>query len=424
MLKRVLAFLFSIVFAVSLVACNKDPQNPSTENTGTDSSPSTSSQSSETDTASVTDSVSDTVTNTDTNAATDSASTGSSSNTDSSATTDTNSSTNTDTSTDKQPDTEVVVTPDQYNDSLSHLFFATDTTNFAITLFDLNRCNGDWSKLKDDSCIVWKWNSEEDPNCKYTSIIGNGITAAKLRTSPKYGEVVISCSAGGWVGIIDYKTRTVVYEARTAEKATSPHDIEMLPNGDLAVIGSEGKLYYFALSAGDITEPTATKRTDGGHGVCWDPKQECLWVLSNTNVNCVEIEGYGTSQVNLVFNSDKGVEFRSDDKEGHALSPMFGSPGKYWFTAINSVWIFDSTTNTYEKAPDYCQNKNVKGIAYFADGTMIQTPAEMGPDSADWYSDGFNVIVYDESKTEPTVTEIYSDSRTFYKVFPVTKNYQ
>ncbi len=402
MLKRVFSLLLCAVMAASLVACNNNgtdntvDASEGTQTSATDSDSTVSSQNTQTDT----DSASSTqaVTQTDTN-------------------TDTGDSTET-----KPQDGPLL-----YNDEISHLYFATDTKNSAITIYDLDYCDGDWSFLEKDFCVVWEWESKKDKNCKYKSIIGNGITAAKLRNSPVYGEVVVTCSTGGWVGLIDYEERTVVYETSVTG---GPHDIEMLPNGDLAVIGSGGELHYICLSSGNSKESCFTLKTTGGHGVCWDPKQECLWILEDYTLSCIKVDGYGTSDIELLYVEGKGIDFEADDYAGHVLSPMWGDPGKYWFTATDAVWIFDSLANTYEKAPDFYQCEWGKGIAYFEDGTMIQTPGGMGTGDYDWYSKGFRLVTYQEvagsngTQSEPVVSEIISSTRSFYKVFPVTKEYQ
>ena len=339
-----------------------------------------------------------------------------------------------DASSDDKKEGDLVV----YDPDIDHLFLATDICNHSIVLYDLDRCEDVYENLLTDKCVVWEWDADEDPNCKGN--VGAGIDAAKYRYSPYYEkDVIIACSSSGWAGVIDYEEKTVLWEYAIG---SGPHSIEMMPNGDVVVACSggefEGKLSYVPLSAG-ATKPSHEIFCPSGHGVSYDPVNECLWVLEFEQVFAVNVQGYGTAKAKLVRLNGTGYDFGAskEDTSGHVLSPKYGEPGKYW-VAGGKLWIFDTATEELSKVYPHSSAYNhksanwMKGVAYFEDGTMIQTvPGSGGDTTYDWSCGGFRITVLEEStgkvkKAVAKTHEIYFEKtdREFYKVHPFNKNYQ
>ncbi|MBP3300985.1 MAG: hypothetical protein J6M34_05740 [Clostridia bacterium] len=336
-----------------------------------------------------------------------------------------------------QPDdkAEVIL----YDPKMEHKFIATDIANHSIVVYDLNLCDGDYQLLKDDDvAVIWEWDADEDPNCKLKDQVASGIDAAKYRYSPYYKrDVIVACSSAGWAGVIDYEARTVLWEYNIGN---GPHSIELMPNsGDVVVACSSGpksgKLSYIPLSAGE-TKPSHYIFCPSGHGVMWDPQNEHLWVLEYEQVFACYVEGEGTKNARLKRVEGSGANFNKQDASGHAFSPVYGQPGKYWVTA-GKLWQFDAETETltrtFSRSGKYTAN-SIKGIAGFADGTSIQTVAEFsgkGKTTYDWSCDGFRIVVMEMSSgqvKQPTakVYNVYFNTshREFYKVHPFTKDYQ
>lgn len=322
-----------------------------------------------------------------------------------------------------------------FNKNIQHQFFATDVRNSSILIYDLNLCNGDYSKLSGNSCVVWEWIPRYQPSCKYPEY-ASVPTAAKLRYSPVYDrEVVIACAATGWAGIIDYDTFTVLFEIVLDN---GPHDVELLPNGDFVVAGTggplDGSLVYLPLSAG-VTTSSHEISTTHGHGVLWDEERECLWVLEDHRLWAVQIEGYGTAGAKMKMVNGSSASFSHLDYAGHAFVPVYGTSDAFWFSGTLGIWTFDKETgiNSYPKnySNDYTVN-GVKGIAWFSDGTMVQSVAGLGPNPLyDYSSNGLRLITVREVKlsngeilTLTDVQEITIGNRDFYKVFPVERNYR
>ena len=321
-----------------------------------------------------------------------------------------------------------------YDPDMEHKFIATDITNHSIVVFDLNACDGDFTKLTDDSVsVVWEWDPEEDPTCKGNP--GAGIDSAKYRYSAYYErDVIIACSSGGWAGVIDYEEKKVLWEY---EIGNGPHSIEMLPNGDVVVACSSdpGALVYVPLSAG-VTRPSSSIPSLYCHGVSWDPENEWLWVLEDTGVYAATITDMGTAEGKISRIGGVGDTFGGGEAGGHAFSPVYGEPGKYWASSGQYLWQFDTETEeltrSYNRYGALTHSNNIKGIASFPDGTVVETVAGLcGNDTKGWSSDGFRIIVRKTSEGKVqvvrdivTVVQFDVTHREFYKVQPFTKDYQ
>lgn len=326
--------------------------------------------------------------------------------------------------------------PVVWDDELEHKIIVSDITLHGIVVLDLNVCSGDWDKLTSDPVVVWEWKAENSKGCTIGATrVGQGIDEAKYRYSEYYGkDVIIAASSGGWAGVIDYETGDTLWEAALSN---CPHSIEMLPNGDVVVAGSggskasEGSLVYYPLSAGKTTKSNELK-INSCHGVCWDPEEEVLWTVGADGVYCVKPSNMGKENAKLTLVSGSEAKFKNDSW-GHDLSPVFGSPTKYWVTA-GEVWQFD--TETLKLTQGYTNKSNlnassVKGIAYFEDGTMVQTVANKGnvKTTYDWSTRQLRVLVRTMTTGKvptPKYTsyEIEFPDREFYKVHTFTKDYK
>ena len=318
-----------------------------------------------------------------------------------------------------------------YDDSIDHLFMVTDITNHSIVVYDLDACEGDFNKLTDDkTAIVWEWDAEKDPNCKINP--GAGIDSAKFRYSAYYKkDVVIACSSGGWAGVIDYEKKTVLWEYNVGN---GPHSIEMIPNGDVVVACSSdpGALAYVPLSAG-ATKPSSSIPSLYCHGVSWDPENEWLWVLEDDGVYAAGIKNMGTKEGQIYRIGGTGSKFGNGITGGHAFSPIYGQPGMYWASSASHLWQFDSVnetiTRTYDRSSTLTAKSNIKGIASFVDGTVVETVAGLcGNDTYGWSSDGLRIITREMTSGKVqvvvTVVKFEPSHREFYKVQPFTKEYQ
>lgn len=307
-----------------------------------------------------------------------------------------------------------------------YAFLATDVRNHSIVVFDLALTEGNFQNLANgDQCVVWEW--DEDDVSDGVDRRGGGFDAAKLRYSPYYGkDVVIACSSGGWAGVIDYETQAVLWE--WCPGRGNFHSIEMMPNGDIVVAGAggDGRIYYIPVASG-VTEPSHSIGSPSGHGVVYDPETEWLWILDYDEIYACTVSGYGTAEAELERVKGTNI-FLGSEKDGHVLSPVFGEPGKFWVAISARVYLFDAKEKSLTEAPDYYNDKLVKGMAYLPNQTMVMTVAQTGNATFDWSCGEIRIVAMESSDSNnqefvAVDTNVAFDDREFYKVYPFTKDY-
>lgn len=313
-----------------------------------------------------------------------------------------------------------------FDTSIEHKVIATDIRRHSIVVFDLNKCNGDFELLKDDSvAVVWEWDCDDDPNCMIKP--GYNLDSAKFRYSPYYGkDVIVACASNGWVGVIDYEARSLIWEYKLE---SGPHSVEMLPNGDVVVsVSTEvGAVVYFPLSAG-VKEPSHSLPSTYSHGVSWDPQEKMLWVLEDDAVVAFRVNGAGTADAKLVRVGGMGAA--PGVTGGHALAPVAGQPGKYWASFGAKLFVFDSEDAVIKPADKKYVQGPIKGICSFADNTVVQVIAGKGElITPGWSSRELRIYVKEvtSSKVKPlkdVMVDISFPDREFYKIQAFTKDYQ
>lgn len=305
-----------------------------------------------------------------------------------------------------------------------------------IYVLDLNKAGGIPDLLCLEDAIVWKWDPKECPNIQHPDRVG--AAGLKVRHSEYWDtDVILLAESNGWVGVVDYETKEMLFEQQLNR---GPHCIELMPNGDL-VVASSGNgdesiagLYYFPLSTGTEEKSDFTP-FKGAHGVCYDPENECLWALGDDEIRCYAVLNYGKADAKLKWVQGEGdslVELK--DIGGHNLAPVYGQPGKYWVTSIKGMYLFDSSTGklskTYKDRKDL-SHANIKGIAYFADGTAVQAGYVGEGGDPEYCSTALRVITME--MTTGKVSSVRAVTREIpfktkgmqtYKVQAFNKNYQ
>ncbi len=317
-----------------------------------------------------------------------------------------------------------------FDPELDHKLIMDDSSK-RILVMDLDNGTSpeDWNA---EDAVIWEWSVDDAKGAK---IQGKDvrIDSVKYRYSSYYKkDVIVFCGSSGWVGIVDYQTKDLLFEHQPGQ---GPHSVELLPNGDLVLACSgnngadEGRVLYYPLSSGSVLPSSEKVKLNSAHGVSYDPQNEVIWALGSTEVIALKVFGTGT-EAKLTKINGLGVTF--DVAGGHVLSPAFGHPGKYWISTSQQTWIFDGTEGTISAADLQCKsysNKSVKGMAYFSDGTMVQTAHDQGG-TGTYRSSQFRVLYLTKSAgkvTQAVVKEVMIPHRTgsqTYKVHVFTKEYQ
>lgn len=411
MKKKLFALFLALVMVLSLAACS-DPE-PSTDS-GSDPGVNTNSAS---DVSSDTGSL-----GTETDAATDSSSDAS---TETQQNTNTNSQQNTNTdsqvsSSDSSDKTEDVQKPFGYDPDLDHKVILTDNVGTAILVLDLD--NGSWGNLD--------WKANPDLVVAKIQVGDLALDSARYRYSSYYGkDVIIATSSDGKFYIYEYtpdaavcKQLFRVTDSKANEQEISlynAHSAEILPNGDVVIATSgyqkdgdgsnyrNGGIHYYPAGS---KKRAAFLSLPFAHGVVWDDKNQCLWSVGFEGIVAIKIKGSGE---NVTMEKIKGKGYKaSKEFHGHDLVPAYGLDGKYWVSDGEAVYLFDTATNKLTKAKEY-NYENIKGIAYFEDGTTVLS---------DWTPYFVTHVV--DPLTQKTTKYPSALPGKVYKVNVFTKNYQ
>lgn len=206
---------------------------------------------------------------------------------------------------------------------------------------------------------------------------GNRVDEARLRYSEKWGTYIICfTSSSGYVGVAGYPSEDCLWEVEL--KGTSPHSIEYLPSGMIAVASSGGS----DTSKGFIRLYSTEKKNNNhyaeaqltsAHAVLWDETREVLWAMGSSDIVAYEI-GDDPANPTLTKIAAYGCK---DMKGGHDLSAICGNDDQVWVGG-SIIRVFDKTTGKLISNFDgeyQIDSGNVKCICSFPDGTAARTVA-------------------------------------------------
>ncbi len=239
---------------------------------------------------------------------------------------------------------------------------------------------------------------------------GDRVDEARLRYSAEHGSYVIGfTSSSGYCALASYPEEKCLWQAELA--GSSPHSIEYIPGGLVAVASSggndtsKGSVRIYSVETGKYS---AVKLTSA-HALLWDETRELLWAMGSTDIVAYEV----------AFDGDKptlskaSVYSCNDMQGGHDLSAIAGDDDRVWVGG-SIVKIFDKRTGKLvDSFPGSVQlnKKNVKCICSFPDGSAALTVATGV--YASHNTDRFELFTF--GLTIATPTEFVFDGRAFYK---------
>ena len=242
---------------------------------------------------------------------------------------------------------------------------------------------------------------------------GNRVDEARLRYSEKWGTyIILFTSSSGYVGVASYPAEECLWQAELG--GTSPHSIEYLPNGMIAVASSGGSKtengfirLYSAENKKDAKY--AEKQLTSAHAVLWDETREILWAMGSSLIVAYEI-GDDPSAPSMTKIASYGC---NNMKGGHDFSAICGNEDQVWVGG-SFVRVFDKTTGTILSSyPGSAQinSSSVKCICSFPDGDAALTVATGV--YASHNTDRFKLFKFDGNNASAT-THVF-DGRAFYK---------
>lgn len=216
-----------------------------------------------------------------------------------------------------------------------------------------------------------------------------GCTGINFRIHETHGEVIIVAS-GTRAELLDYDTGKLLWYTNYA--APSSHGAELLPNGVAAIASSHGNAIRFFDVDGSRTKYIEVEFKDA-HAVLWDPKNELLWGLGETELRAFKVVKAGKNDITVTEDMERYTKLPSN--LGHDLAPYYYDDDKMWVTVFSTFYIYDKTTKTFTKEVEgddgLIVRRRVKGIGNFADGSMVTAyPDELETSYQTWTTEKIN----------------------------------
>ena len=259
-------------------------------------------------------------------------------------------------------------------EKVAHEVIVTDIGNGRIVVADLDR-EDPFAKEN----LIWEFIPTEELGWEDVTQerLSMSISGVKYRWSEHFNtNVVLFCTSRGAAGVIEYPSGKCLW--KTTVTGISPHSIEMMPNGDIAVTTSgggdwdAGLIHYYQLGADGNYTQTCEVPLNGGHGLLWDPDNEVLWALGFPTLEAfaVQVGSDGKAALHKV----EGWGCDVPDGTGHDLMSDYSNPDILWFTDNVSILQYSKSQGVMLKEFDNSKKlktmPGVKGVAGFSDGTV------------------------------------------------------
>jgi len=226
--------------------------------------------------------------------------------------------------------------------------------------------------------FLWQWDPKKDPNVDAGDAkTFRNIDECKLRDG---GDTLIVCASSQGIAGIDMKTGRAKWCAGARHGVPSPHSVELLPDGRVAVACSTGcdalMLYDVASAPFDPAAQRSVRaaKVRGAHGVEWNAARGTLFVLGYTYLYEFAYRPESMSVAEL--HRWSYVE-ACGDEFGHDLVP--DGKGGYYLTNHTGVWRFDPGDGTFVAVRG---QRNAKSFSRNpTNGDLMQIPTES------WWSD-------------------------------------
>ena len=257
----------------------------------------------------------------------------------------------------------------------SHEVIVTDIANGRIVVANLD--------LDDPFAtenLIWEFIPTEDLGWGDVTQerLSRSISGVKYRWSEHFNSnVVLFCTSRGAAGVIEYPSGKCLW--KTTVTGISPHSIEMMPNGDIAVTTSgsgnweEGKIHYYQLGTDGTYTMTCEVPLNGGHGLLWDPDNEVLWAVGFPTLEAYAIQEGSDGKAALYKVEGWGCDV--PDGTGHDLMCDYSNPDILWFTDNVSILQYSKSQGKelkeFENSKKLRMMPTVKGVASFSDGTIV-----------------------------------------------------
>lgn len=198
-------------------------------------------------------------------------------------------------------------------------------------------------------------------------------------------QYLLTTDSEGLAAVIPYPQGTGAHWAGDVERGPTsdpdsienPHSIELLPNGNVAVVASTGDwLRVYAASRGPRARDYVEFELEDGHGVQWD-EREILWALGGDDLVGLRVRGTAARpQLEEVRRTPLPTH------GGHDLTPVHADPDRLWITTVAGVYQYSISRDeflTRFPAAERIDGEDVKAVGdHPATGQVLTSRLQVG----------------------------------------------
>lgn len=206
---------------------------------------------------------------------------------------------------------------------------------------------------------VWRWRPTKAEGFRLTADWGQP-DEAKLRA--RHGQkYLLTTDSKGLAAVVPYPLGRNPYWAVDLGPKANPHSIDLLPDGDVAVVASNGG-WLRVYTAANRRRPTsfAAISLKQAHGVYWDGHLNVLWAVGDRQLVAIRVGGNAAQPRLTVLH-----RATLPSVDGHDLEPVAGRPDRLWITTGKHIYQYVKPTGRFVRnfpGSRYIDGREVKSI--------------------------------------------------------------
>ena len=205
---------------------------------------------------------------------------------------------------------------------------------------------------------------------------------------------LLTTDSYGLLAVVAYPEGTP-YWATSLGRGPNPHSMELLPDGNVAVVASTGGwLRIYTASQGPRSSTYVEVDLHDAHGVYWDAERALLWALGGQDLVAYRLGGTPDAPtLTEVRRTALPTPY------GHDLTPVAADPDRLWITTGSQVYQYsvsaDTFTQDYRGAKKINRNA-VKSVGDDAESGQVLTTYVQTGNLCTWCTD--TVTLYNRTE--------------------------
>ncbi|GAA2070595.1 DUF6528 family protein [Actinomadura alba] len=232
----------------------------------------------------------------------------------------------------------------------------TEQATDQILLLDSDRRS--WQETK----VLWRWRPTEANGLGDLVAAWGAPSDAKLRHLDGRPHL-LAVDSRGLAAIVPFPDDAGPYWATDVGRQSNLHSIELLPDGNAALIASRGNwLRVYTASQGPRSDSYVEFPLTGGHGVFWDDDARLLWALGGDELVALRLGGTpARPELTEVRRA------RLPTPGGHDLHPVAATPDRLWITTESGVYQYSASKGIFLRDYPGADRISVGGVKSVGD---------------------------------------------------------